>query len=374
MRGADAGDGRIRPGQRPADAAHRDRGRAPVGAFVTRTLWSTPDDPAFAPPTKPIGRYLPADEAKVLIDHGQSWEDRGERGWRRVVPARSRSRSSMLRRARRCWKPGSSSSLTAAAEGAGRAARAARCGVSRRSSTRISPPWSSGALDVDVLVIATDVDRGALGFGTPAQRPLGRLRVAELRSYCRAGHFASGSMGPKVEAACRFVEPAGVVGDHLARPDRTGRWPPRRYASSTLWSREGGGAVPDAIEVRKVPISNVSDASGLAELLDAGVMEADRVVAVSARPRGTAASTTTRGSSRTGPSARSWWRRGSRVADRSRRSRSCGPAVPTASSARTRRSSRPSGRPAEQTDEPRLTVGLAMSEVHPARGDRYRSR
>src|ERR671910_1506760 len=61
------------------------RGSAhPVGAVVTRTLVDV-DDPAFARPTKPIGRYLPADEARVMIEHGQSWEDRGAAGWRRVV-------------------------------------------------------------------------------------------------------------------------------------------------------------------------------------------------------------------------------------------------------------------------------------------------
>ena len=47
--------------------------------------WWTPDDPRFPTPTKPIGRYLPAAEAPVMIDHGQLWQDRGERGWRRVV-------------------------------------------------------------------------------------------------------------------------------------------------------------------------------------------------------------------------------------------------------------------------------------------------
>ena len=42
-----------------------------------------------------------------------------------------------------------------------------------------------------------------------AQRPLGRLSVSELRAHARAGHFGSGSMGPKVKAACRFVEAGG---------------------------------------------------------------------------------------------------------------------------------------------------------------------
>ena len=62
----------------------------PTAAVVTRTLVDV-SDPAFAQPTKPIGRYLPAEEARVMIEHGQSWQDRGERGWRRVVASLSRS-------------------------------------------------------------------------------------------------------------------------------------------------------------------------------------------------------------------------------------------------------------------------------------------
>ena len=65
-------------------AFHAWKQRHPVAAVVTRCRVDA-DDPAFARPSKPIGRYLSADEAKVLIDHGQTWEDRGTRGWRRVV-------------------------------------------------------------------------------------------------------------------------------------------------------------------------------------------------------------------------------------------------------------------------------------------------
>src|SRR3712207_4240882 len=54
--------------------------------IVTRTLVDA-SDPAFAHPTKPVGRYLPRAEAELLIAHGQLWEDRGSRGWRRVVPS-----------------------------------------------------------------------------------------------------------------------------------------------------------------------------------------------------------------------------------------------------------------------------------------------
>ncbi len=67
-------------------------------------------------------------------------------------------------------------------------------------------------LDADVLVMLSDVDAVHLGWGTEDDRPLHRVAPAELREHC----FAAGSMGPKVEAACRFVEATGrraAIGD-----------------------------------------------------------------------------------------------------------------------------------------------------------------
>ncbi|MBD3783636.1 MAG: carbamate kinase, partial [Micrococcales bacterium] len=56
----------------------------PVAALVTRTRVDH-DDPGFTHPTKPVGRYLDAEAAQRMVEHGQVWEDRGEKGWRRVV-------------------------------------------------------------------------------------------------------------------------------------------------------------------------------------------------------------------------------------------------------------------------------------------------
>jgi carbamate kinase len=62
----------------------------------------------------------------------------------------------------------------------------------------------------DVLVIATDVPQAVLRWGAPDAEPLGTVPVARLRAHAAEGHFASGSMGPKVDAACRFVEQGGT--------------------------------------------------------------------------------------------------------------------------------------------------------------------
>jgi carbamate kinase len=64
-------------------------------------------------------------------------------------------------------------------------------------------------LQAEVLLILTAVSRVALHFGTPQQRDLERIKVGELINYRDQGHFAAGSMGPKVEAAIRFVQQTG---------------------------------------------------------------------------------------------------------------------------------------------------------------------
>jgi carbamate kinase len=186
------------------------RAAKPVGAVVTRTLVDA-DDPAFSRPTKPIGRYLPAEEARVMIDHGQSWQDRGERGWRRVVASPepraildAPAIAALLR----------SGFVVVGAGGGGvpvvRAPDGTLQGIEAVIDKDLAAAVLGRALDVDLLVIATDVDHVVLGFGTATEQPLHRVCVDELRKYAEDGHFGSGSMGPKVEAACRFVEAGGT--------------------------------------------------------------------------------------------------------------------------------------------------------------------
>ena len=86
-------------------------------------------------------------------------------------------------------------------------------------------------LDADSLVLLTDVPAVVAGFGTDRARPLGRVTVAELRTES----FAAGSMGPKVEAACRFAEATG-------RRARIGRL---ADAADVLAGRAGTEVMPD---------------------------------------------------------------------------------------------------------------------------------
>ncbi len=181
----------------------------PVAVVVTRTRVDA-DDPAFRKPTKPVGRYLPKDQAQVLIEHGQTWEDRGERGWRRVVPSPEPLEILDVPAVRGLLGQGF---VPVAAGGGGipvvRDDDGTLCGVEAVIDKDLAAAVLGAALDVDVLVIATDVDNAVLGWGTPQARPLGPVSTAELRAHAAEGHFSSGSMGPKVEAALRFVERGG---------------------------------------------------------------------------------------------------------------------------------------------------------------------
>ncbi len=176
-----------------------------TAALVSRTLVDR-DDPHFAAPSKPIGRYLTAEEARVMIQHGQVWQDRGERGWRRVVASPE---------PRQCLDAAAARTLVDAgyvvvcAGGGGvpvvRHDDGSLYGVEAVIDKDLTAALLTEALDADGLVIATDVDAAVVGWGSAAARPLGEVSAAELRALADSGEFAEGSMGPKVEAACRVA-------------------------------------------------------------------------------------------------------------------------------------------------------------------------
>ncbi|MFC7329515.1 carbamate kinase [Marinactinospora rubrisoli] len=192
------------------EQALRRRGAArPVAAVVTRTLVDA-DDPAFTAPSKPVGRYLDADEAARFIALGQNWVDQGRRGWRRVVPS---PEPREILDAVAIGALVAAGVTTVAAGGGGipviRDEHGALRGVEAVLDKDRTAVLLAHLVRADTLLIATDVPNAVLGFGTPQARPLGTVSTDELAAYHAAGHFARGSMGPKVEAALRFVSHGG---------------------------------------------------------------------------------------------------------------------------------------------------------------------
>jgi carbamate kinase len=179
-----------------------------TAAVVTRSRVDAAD-PGFAWPTKPIGRYLSRDDARVLVEHGETWEDRGERGWRRVVA--SPEPLEILDAPAVCALVDAGFVVVANGGGGIPVVRqdGQVIGVEAVIDKDLGAALLGRTVGADVLVVATDVAHAVLGFGTAHAEPLGRVGVTQLRGYAHEGHFGSGSMGPKVEAACRFVEHGG---------------------------------------------------------------------------------------------------------------------------------------------------------------------
>jgi carbamate kinase len=192
------------------EAALRRRGHpATVAALVTRTLVDAAD-PAFERPSKPVGRYLSQSEAQRFVALGQHWEDRGAKGWRRVVPSPDPLEIVDAPAVRALVAAGFT---TVAAGGGGipvvRGADGGERGVEAVLDKDLTAALLAASVGADVLVIATDVAHAMLDYGTAHARVIGRVTPGELRKHADAGQFADGSMGPKVEAAVRFVEAGG---------------------------------------------------------------------------------------------------------------------------------------------------------------------
>jgi carbamate kinase len=191
-----------------------------VAVVVTRTVVDGAD-PGFADPAKPVGRYFSAQEARRFAAMGETWRSFGPRGWRRVVP--SPEPVEILD------APAVDTLLAAgfvvvAAGGGGvpvvRGDGGVR-GVEAVVDKDLAAQLLARHIGAATLVIGTNVDNVMAGYGTPGERPIGRTTAAGLRARAAAEPFAEGSMGPKVEAALRFVE-AGGRRAAITRLDRIG--------------------------------------------------------------------------------------------------------------------------------------------------------
>ncbi len=177
----------------------------PCATLVTQTLVDA-DDPAFSSPTKPIGPFYSAKEAKALGDQGGYVlrEDAG-RGYRRMVASPHPLEILELRAVRQLLKSGC---LVVAAGGGGIPVlrTGGRCrGVEAVIDKDLAAAKLADQLGADVLLILTSVPGAALHYGTTRETYLSHVRSADLEHYMRAREFAPGSMLPKVEACIGFV-------------------------------------------------------------------------------------------------------------------------------------------------------------------------
>jgi len=176
-----------------------------VASLICQTKVAA-DDPAFGRPTKFIGPDYPEAEARRLAGL-RGWQIRQDGpAWRRVVASPEPLAIVELPVIRTLVAAGA---IVICAGGGGAPVLQDGDGRLRGAEAVVDKDLSTALLardlGADALVILTDVAHVETGYGTDAARPIGRTTPAALRAL----KFPAGSMGPKVEAACRFVEATG---------------------------------------------------------------------------------------------------------------------------------------------------------------------
>jgi len=177
----------------------------PVATMITQILVDK-DDPAFHHPTKPIGRFMNQEQARIAEEKfGYTMIEDAGRGYRRVVASP---------------KPldiieiGAIQALVEAGQlviacGGGGIPVSLKGNHLKGTSAVIDKDFASSLLaqqlDVDILIILTAVEKVAINFGKPNQQWLNKITVQEANGYIEEGHFAAGSMLPKIQAAIQFV-------------------------------------------------------------------------------------------------------------------------------------------------------------------------
>jgi carbamate kinase len=203
-----------------------------AATVVTQTVVDR-NDPAFEKPSKPIGTFMEEAEAQSRAEK-DGWtvvEDAG-RGWRRVVPSPRPIRIVEAAAINNLIKAGFS---VVGVGGGGIPVIEDENGDLQGVEAVIDKDFGSALLakmiNADLFVISTAVEKVALNFNTPDQEWLDEMTVAEAKRYIEEGHFAPGSMLPKIQAIVQFLENGGKKAlitdpEHIsdALEGKTGTW------------------------------------------------------------------------------------------------------------------------------------------------------
>lgn len=166
------------------------------------------DDPKFKAPSKPIGPFYTEEEAKAIAaEKGYTMKEDAGRGWRRVVASPLPVEIVELDAVKTLNDAGF---VVVTVGGGGIPVVRNEAGDLEGVAAVIDKDLASEKLardmDADALVILTAVEKVSINFKKPDQKDLDRMNAAEAKQYIKEGHFAPGSMLPKIEAALNFVE------------------------------------------------------------------------------------------------------------------------------------------------------------------------
>ncbi|MBN1177589.1 MAG: carbamate kinase [Anaerolineae bacterium] len=191
--------------------AFKERGIDKVATTVVTQVLVDKDDTAFQHPTKPIGGFMDEAEAKHReADEGWSVVEDAGRGWRRVVASPLPIEIVELEAVRNLLDAGI---VTITVGGGGIPVIRTDEGVLEGTAAVIDKDYASSLLaqliDADLFLISTAVEQVYINFGKPDQKAIDKMTVAEAKQYIAEGHFAKGSMLPKVQAIIWFLEAGG---------------------------------------------------------------------------------------------------------------------------------------------------------------------
>ena len=177
----------------------------PVVSLVTQVVVDKAD-PAFKNPTKPIGGFYTKEEADQLVaEKGYDVKEDAGRGYRRVVASPIPKRIVEIEEVKMLRDK----AIVVTCGGGGIPVVENEDGSLEGVAAVIDKDFAAELLaeqiDADALVILTEVEKVAINWGKPEQKNLDHMTLDEAKRYCEEGHFAPGSMLPKVQAGMKFV-------------------------------------------------------------------------------------------------------------------------------------------------------------------------
>jgi len=191
-----------------SNALKKEHIEKPVIALITQVIVDE-NDPSLSNPTKPIGLYYEEEEALQKLKEGCHMT-RQPRGWRMVVPSPDPKRIVEGDIIRKMMDDG----IVVIASGGGGMPVVEKEGQSLDGLEAVidkdlAAERLAEAVEAEVLLTLTDVEKVYLYYSTPKQKALDTISLKELKKHYEEGHFPPGSMGPKILAAIRFLEFGG---------------------------------------------------------------------------------------------------------------------------------------------------------------------
>ena len=187
-----------------------------VATLITQVLVDE-DDPSFENPTKPIGPYYSDEEVDELIQEGYKVKKQQD-GWRIVVPSPDPKAIVEGEIIKKMLDDG----IVVIASGGGGMPVIEKPGwgldgLEAVIDKDLASERVAEAVDADILLILTNVEKVYLNYGSKDQKPVDRITLDEIKKYYKEGCFPEGSMGPKILAAIRFLEFGGekVIISHV---------------------------------------------------------------------------------------------------------------------------------------------------------------